>query len=174
MRREIGRPEQSSAPALPARPADGERHRHGLTFGRSLFPDNVVARIFRPGRSVTTSGKARTKGWRLTLARRSAPYIEPLMGWTGDDDTLTQVELTFPTLEAAVAYCERQGLGLVIEHGAIEHGVIERGAIEHGREARDADGRSPARHDHSINQATGAGRPDSGRPSRRRPPPMAA
>jgi hypothetical protein len=57
-----------------------------------------------------TSGKARTKGWRLRLERRSAPFIEPLMGWTGGDDTLPQVELEFPTLEAAIRYAERQGL----------------------------------------------------------------
>jgi hypothetical protein len=43
------------------------------------------------------------------------PFIEPLMGWTGGDDTLTQVELTFPTREAAVAYAQRQGLAYIVE-----------------------------------------------------------
>ena len=42
-------------------------------------------------------------------------YIEPLMGWTGNDDTLTQVELTFPTLETAIADAERQGLAYRLE-----------------------------------------------------------
>ncbi|CDX22193.1 hypothetical protein MPLB_230017 [Mesorhizobium sp. ORS 3324] len=32
------------------------------------------------------------------------------MGYTGGDDTLAQIELTFPTLESAVRYAERQGL----------------------------------------------------------------
>jgi hypothetical protein len=62
-----------------------------------------------------TSGKARTKTWVLRFDRRTPPIIEPLMGWTGGDDTLIQVELTFPTREAAVAYAERQGLTFVIE-----------------------------------------------------------
>jgi hypothetical protein len=60
-----------------------------------------------------TSGKARTKRWVLRFDRRTPPFIEPLMGWTGGDDTLTQVELTFPTRESAVAYAERQGLAYV-------------------------------------------------------------
>jgi ETC complex I subunit conserved region len=34
---------------------------------------------------------------------------------SGGDDTLTQVELTFPTREAAVAYAQRQGLAYIVE-----------------------------------------------------------
>jgi ETC complex I subunit conserved region len=85
------------------------------TFSGSVFPSDAVARIFRPARSALTSGKARTKSWVLRFDRRTPPVIEPLMGWTGGDDTLIQVELTFPTREAAVAYAERQGLTFVIE-----------------------------------------------------------
>ncbi|CAK7261745.1 protein of unknown function (plasmid) [Shinella sp. WSC3-e] len=73
-------------------------NRRNLSFGRSPFPDDAVARIFKPSRSVTTSGNARTKGWRLVFERRSAPFVEPLMGYTGGSDTLAQVELEFPTL----------------------------------------------------------------------------
>ena len=62
-----------------------------------------------------TSGKARTRGWRLVFERRSAPYVEPLMGWTADDDPLATVELSFPTLRAAVHYAERQGLPYVVQ-----------------------------------------------------------
>jgi hypothetical protein len=36
------------------------------------------------------------------------------MGYTGSRDTLTQVELTFPTLESAIRYAERQGLSYVV------------------------------------------------------------
>jgi hypothetical protein len=85
------------------------------TFGGSVFPSDAVTRIFRPARSAVTSGKARTKSWVLHFDRRTPPVIDPLMGWTGGDDTLTQVALTFPTREAAVTYAERQGLTFVIE-----------------------------------------------------------
>jgi hypothetical protein len=37
------------------------------------------------------------------------------MGWTGGDDTLAQVELEFPTLEAAVRYARGQGLNYVVQ-----------------------------------------------------------
>lgn len=86
-----------------------------LSMGRSVFPEDAVARIYKPSRSVMTSGKARTKGWKLRFEPRRAPFIEPLMGWTGSDDTLTQVELSFPTLDSAVRYAERQGLAYVVE-----------------------------------------------------------
>ncbi|MER9791679.1 NADH dehydrogenase ubiquinone Fe-S protein 4 [Mesorhizobium sp. M0213] len=62
-------------------------------FGRSEFPRDAVARIYKPCRSVMTSGRAQPKGWRLVFERRTAPVIEPLMGYTGGADTLTQVEL---------------------------------------------------------------------------------
>jgi hypothetical protein len=82
---------------------------------RSVFPDDALAVIYKPARSAMTSGKARTRDWKLRFEPRSAPYIEPLMGWTGCDDTLSQVELTFPSASAAVAYAWRQGLHFVLQ-----------------------------------------------------------
>lgn len=84
-------------------PSNDNRHKP-LSMGRSVFPDDAVARVDKPSRAVTTSGMARTKGWRLVFERRTAPFIEPLMGYTGGDDTLTQVELSFPTLESAIRF----------------------------------------------------------------------
>lgn len=88
----------------------------------SMFPRDALARIYRPARSPTTSGKARTKRWVLRFDRRTPSVIDPLMGWTGGDDTLTQVELTFPTREAAIVYAERQGLTYVVD-GSDPQGV---------------------------------------------------
>jgi hypothetical protein len=44
------------------------------------------------------------------------------MGWTADDDTLSQVELCFPSMESAIAYARRQGLQYTVQ------GVPEREA----------------------------------------------
>jgi len=74
------------------------------------FPDDAHAVIYKPCRAATTSGKRRTRDWKLRFERRSAPFIEPLMGWTGGDDPLTQIELSFASAEAAAAYARRQGL----------------------------------------------------------------
>lgn len=101
-------------PILQGWSSNDNRHKP-LSMGRSVFPDDAVARIYKPSRAVTTSGMARTKGWRLVFERRTAPFIEPLMGYTGGDDTLTQVELSFPTLESAIRYAERQGLAYVVQ-----------------------------------------------------------
>lgn len=107
--------EEARKPQVPgAQPSNDNRHKP-LSMMRSFFPSDAVARIFKPSRSVMTSGKARTNGWRLVFDRRSAPFIEPLMGYTGDRDTLTQVELDFPTRESAIRYAERQGLTYVVQ-----------------------------------------------------------
>ena len=82
---------------------------------KPTFPPDAVARIYKPSRSVTTSGNGRTKGWRLVFERRTPPFIDPLMGYTGGDDPLVQVELSFPTLAAATAYAERNGLAYRVE-----------------------------------------------------------
>ena len=97
----------------------------------SVFPDDAVAVIYRPARSAMTSGKTNTRHWKLRFERRTPPFIEPLMGWTGGDDPLTQVELTFPTREAAVGYAERQGLTFIV-HGQdhARHAPRHRGTDE--------------------------------------------
>ena len=82
----------------------GSLPRHSTT----RQPD-VVARIYQPARSVMQAGRANVKRWTLEFEPQSAPFIEPLMGWTGSRDTLQQVRLTFPTQEQAVAFAERQG-----------------------------------------------------------------
>lgn len=78
------------------------------------FPKNAHAVIYRPTRSAMTSGKARTRDWKLRFERRAPPFIEPLMGWTGGDDTLAGVELTFPSAELAVSYARSQGLNYTV------------------------------------------------------------
>lgn len=75
------------------------------------------ALIARRERLVTTAGGAYAHNWVLRFERRTPPEIEPLMGWTGGDDTLaSQVELMFDTLGEAVGYAERQGLSYRIQH----------------------------------------------------------
>ncbi len=64
--------------------------------------------IHRPDRSVTSSAPART-GWVLEFQRSSAPYIEPLMGWIGGDDSFAQIRLNFPDLQSAIGFAERHG-----------------------------------------------------------------
>ena len=46
------------------------------------FPPDARAVIYRPSRSVMTSGRANTCNWVLEFEPRSREFIEPLMGWT--------------------------------------------------------------------------------------------
>ena len=56
------------------------------------------------------SGLARTKDWVLEFEPELPRTIDPLMGWTGSQDTRQQVQLSFDTKEEAIAYAERNGI----------------------------------------------------------------
>ncbi|UDL95089.1 MULTISPECIES: ETC complex I subunit [Lichenihabitans] len=78
----------------------------------------MSARIFRPGRGATQSGRARTKAWVLDYEPAVAREIEPLMGWTSSSDMNSQVRLTFATKEEAIAFAEKRGIAYRVEEPA--------------------------------------------------------
>lgn len=92
-------------------------NRSHTALSRPVFPDDAVAHIHRPCRSAMSAGPAPDE-WRLEFEPRSAPFVDPLMGWTGSQDPLRQVILSFSTLDAALAYAERQGLRAIVHHDA--------------------------------------------------------
>jgi ETC complex I subunit conserved region len=70
----------------------------------------MVARIYQPAKTATQSGRARTRRWVLEMEPTSRRQPDPLCGWLGSDDTDQQLELWFPSKEAAVAYARRRGI----------------------------------------------------------------
>jgi hypothetical protein len=70
----------------------------------------MTARIYQRYKNAMQSGKARSGEWVLEFesARRRRP--DPLTGWSGGADSQEQVLLTFPDLDAAKAYADREGL----------------------------------------------------------------
>jgi hypothetical protein len=70
----------------------------------------MLAKIYQPSRSAMQSGQARTREWVLEFVPADAKWIDPLMGWIGSDDMNSQVRLSFPTREEAVAYADRHGI----------------------------------------------------------------
>jgi len=70
----------------------------------------MVARIYQPARTATQSGRAKTRRWVLEMEPRSAKHADPLIGWIGSDDTEQQLQLRFPSKQAAIAYARREGL----------------------------------------------------------------
>jgi len=79
------------------------------------WPTDAQALISCRRLPVTTAGRARTHRWVLSFARRSAPEIEPLMGWTAGDDPLAGLEIDFETKEEAIAYAEREDLAYWVQ-----------------------------------------------------------
>jgi hypothetical protein len=75
----------------------------------------MAARIFRPAKTATQSGTAKTKAWVLEYDPQTPRRIEPLMGWTGSSDMLSQVRLNFESKEEAIAYAERYNLAFRLE-----------------------------------------------------------
>ena len=55
-------------------------------------------RIFRQPKNAMQSGLARTGQWVLAFEQAAPRRLDPLMGWSGSDDTQAQVRLTLPQL----------------------------------------------------------------------------
>ena len=71
----------------------------------------TVARISELDRRTTQSGRANTGRWLIEFERKEPLRPDPLTGWNGSGDTNTQVRMNFPDKDAAIAYCEKHGLG---------------------------------------------------------------
>ena len=67
-------------------------------------------RIYRPSKTATQSGLAKTRHWLLEYESIAGKTIEPLMGWTSSADTLDQICLKFHEKEQAISFAERNGL----------------------------------------------------------------
>ena len=70
----------------------------------------MAARIYQRPKNAMQSGKAGIDQWQLEFEQSEARKADPLMGWTGSADTQTQVQLSFPTKEAAKAYAQKHGI----------------------------------------------------------------
>lgn len=73
----------------------------------------MTARIYKPAKTAMQSGYGNTEEWLLEFEPgRRTP--DPLMGWSGSNDTQQQVQLSFPTKEEAIAYATRNGIAYVL------------------------------------------------------------
>lgn len=75
----------------------------------------MAARIFQRTKNPMQSGRALTDLWVLEFEPAEAKKPDPLTGWAGSGDTLQQVSLRFPDLEAAKAYAQKYGIAARIE-----------------------------------------------------------
>jgi len=75
----------------------------------------MKARIYQPTKTAMQSGKALTRKWWLDYDTAGSRFVEPLMGWTGANGTLSQLALSFETCEAAEAYAKKHGIPYEVE-----------------------------------------------------------
>ena len=87
----------------------------------------MSARIYRPARTATQSGAAKSRRWLLEFEPEKAREVEPLMGWTSSSDMKSQIKLWFDTKEEALDYAARQGIEARVE----EPGVISRKVLSY-------------------------------------------
>lgn len=73
------------------------------------------ARIYKPARNAMQSGTAKTRDWVLEYASETAREVDPLMGWTSNADTQTQVRLRFSSKEAALEYAAAHGIDATVQ-----------------------------------------------------------
>jgi hypothetical protein len=78
----------------------------------------MTARIYKPSKTAMQSGHAKTKDWVIDFEPEEPRQVEPLMGWTSSGDMRQQLRLRFATKEAAVAYCERNGMAYQVSEEA--------------------------------------------------------
>ncbi len=74
----------------------------------------MAARIYQEAKNPMQSGRGRAGRWVLEFDAADKQRHDPVTGWIGSADTQKQVRLTFPTLDAATAYAERQGLAFEV------------------------------------------------------------
>ena len=72
------------------------------------------ARIYRPTKTATQSGRAQARKWILEYELATPRRPEPLMGWASAADTLNEVQLRFNTRDDAIAFADRLGLDYAV------------------------------------------------------------
>lgn len=74
----------------------------------------MPARIYRPARNAMQSGTAKTHDWVLDYVSETGREVDPLMGWTSNEDTQAQVRLRFSSKEAALEYAKQNNIEAVV------------------------------------------------------------
>ena len=72
------------------------------------------------------SGTARTDCWLLEFDASEAKKIDPLMGWTGCNNTQSQVRLAFENKENAIAYAEKHGLVYSVTENLVRKPILRK------------------------------------------------
>ena len=84
----------------------------------------MAARIFKPPKSTMQAGMAQTKDWVLELEYDLAKTIDPLMRWTGSNDTRGQIQIRFNSEESAISFAKHKGIIYILEKPNIRKQIV--------------------------------------------------
>ena len=76
---------------------------------------NMRARIYQPAKTAMQSGRAKTIEWVLEYEPTRRQQLDPLTGWAGSGDTMSQLRLTFDNINDAIAYATKHGIDYSIQ-----------------------------------------------------------
>ena len=68
--------------------------------------ERIFVRIYQAARPASQSGQRNNKIWKIRFANDKSKYIYNLMSWSGSSDTKQQLNLNFPSQEAAVSFAQ--------------------------------------------------------------------
>ncbi|KAG8429649.1 hypothetical protein GDO86_002422, partial [Hymenochirus boettgeri] len=74
--------------------------------------------IFVPARNAMQSGVQNTKKWKLEFDNRER-WENPLLGWASTADPLSNMVLSFPCKEDAIAFAEKNGWSYEVDEKRI-------------------------------------------------------
>ncbi|MCH2037489.1 MAG: ETC complex I subunit [Rickettsiales bacterium] len=75
-----------------------------------MIQNDRKAIIYSPAKTAMQSGKSKTGRWKIRFEPIHKKSIDDLMGWTGSDDMLQELNLSFADKEAAIDYAKRNEL----------------------------------------------------------------
>lgn len=70
----------------------------------------MKARIYKPSKSATQSGRGHLEKWVLEYEPETTKAPEALMGWVSSGDTKGQVSMKFQTLQDAEQFAQNKGI----------------------------------------------------------------
>ena len=69
-----------------------------------------TAKIYSPAKNVMQSGKHGLGTWLLEYEAGEPKVPDPIMGWAGSGDTLSQLKMRFDSQEDAEAFAKSKGI----------------------------------------------------------------
>lgn len=81
----------------------------------------MKARIYSPAKTAMQSGRSKQGRWHIDFIEDKKNYQEPIMGWAGARQTLSQLKLTFQSADEAASYLQQKGIPYTIDEQKETH-----------------------------------------------------